>query len=838
MEKNMKKMFFLFLTVLLFSGLSYSQITVTAGSVSAAPGDSVTIPISVTNFSAIGAITLVIQYPSGLSWGRMLNADPQVSGMLAGNSNGKITITWDAIAGMTLASGKLLDLKFLYTGGTDTLKFTTACEIADINTIVKTVSYTNGIVKPLVTGLSGNYYIGAAGTAPGGTNPNFATLKSAIDTLNKSTITGNCNFYITSNLTEPANMGLGVNPGTYTITFKPYTGTVDTVTFTQSTDNAGCSGAWVIGITDLSSTAYPIVPTRNVIIDGSNSANGTTRDLAFRTVATSNTNQYPFRIFGDVSNFTIKNCKVTTGQSVSYGIAITNRNASSINYTPSNITINNCEINNLISLTGQGIGISSSGTPTAFPTGIVFSNNNINAKTRGIFLNFAGSTDIFGNEITINQNNTGYVSSYIYAYVIGNTTTTNFTTNIYNNKMVSISSANATAANGIYGIWVNTRGTYNIYNNFVAGFNATTTAANPSFVLNGIRVDNAEAIAKIYNNSIYIPDVAFTKGTGSWFAAGIYLSNGADTLVNNVIVSDKSADSSYVIYRSGTAGTVYSNNNDLYASASLGMVGYWTNTAAKTLADWKTASSQDAASISLAPGFKSATDLHLSSSATAPMGKGIPISWITKDIDGETRDNPSELGADEIPGITPVELTSFTASAGKNSVKLTWSTATETNNSNFVIEKKTANSAWAQVGTIAGKGTTTEKQNYSFVDTKITSDKVTYRLRQNDFDGSYSYSKEIEVATGVTPSNFDLSQNYPNPFNPSTAIKFSVPFDSKVKIEVYSVTGQLVSTLFNGYKSAGNYEVTMKADNLSSGVYIYKLSAGSVTISKKMQLLK
>lgn len=835
----MKKMFFLFLILLLVSGYSYSQITVTAGNITATPGDSVTIPINVTNFSRVGAITLKIQYTTAaLTWGRALNYDAQLTGALAGASGGVVTIAWDAVAGMNLASGKLLDLKFLYVGGNATLTFTAACEISDVDGNVQTVSYTAGSVKPTPVSLSGNYYIGAPGTGPGGTNPTFSSLKAAIDSINNSTFSGDCTFYITSNLSEAKNMGLGINPDPYKITFKPLAGTVDTVTFAQTTDNAGASGGWLIGIKDLVSSTYPSITTKNITIDGSNAVNGTSRDLVFRTLSTTHTNTYPFRLFGDINNITVKNIVVVTGQSVSYGMLITNRLYSAVNYTPNNVTINNCDVTNKISLTGQGIAISNSGTATAFPTGIVISNNIINATTRGIFLNYAGNTDIFGNTITIDQKTTGYLSSYIYCYVIGNATTTNFVTNIYNNKMTSINSANAAASNGIYGIWINTRGVFNIYNNFIAGFNPTTTAANPNFILQAIRVDNLEAKANIIYNSIYIPDFAFTTGTGKLFVAGLYISNGADTVMNNIIHVAKTVDSTYAIYRAGTAGTLYSNNNLLYTPSALGMIGYFSNAATKTLSDWQTASAGDANSISYDPLLKSATDLHLSGPATAPMGKGAPISWITKDIDGDVRDNPSEIGADEIPGMTPVELASFSASVSGNDVVLKWSTATETNNSNFVVEKKTVNSTWSKVAVIKGNGTTTSRQDYTFVDKNVTSDKIYYRLRQNDFDGSFTYSNEIEVTSNVTPSNFTLSQNFPNPFNPSTVIKYSVPVASKVRIDVYSVTGQLVSTLVDGVVAAGNHEVTMKADNLSSGVYIYKLNAGNVTLSKKMQLLK
>ncbi|MBN2788592.1 MAG: choice-of-anchor J domain-containing protein [Candidatus Delongbacteria bacterium] len=88
--------------------------------------------------------------------------------------------------------------------------------------------------------------------------------------------------------------------------------------------------------------------------------------------------------------------------------------------------------------------------------------------------------------------------------------------------------------------------------------------------------------------------------------------------------------------------------------------------------------------------------------------------------------------------------------------------------------------------------------------------------------------------------NYELEQNYPNPFNPNTTINFSVPHDnSKVKLIVYNVNGQLVSTLFNGVKNLGRHSVTFDASDLNSGVYYYSLDVNGVKEStKKMVLMK
>lgn len=88
------------------------------------------------------------------------------------------------------------------------------------------------------------------------------------------------------------------------------------------------------------------------------------------------------------------------------------------------------------------------------------------------------------------------------------------------------------------------------------------------------------------------------------------------------------------------------------------------------------------------------------------------------------------------------------------------------------------------------------------------------------------------------PSSFELSQNYPNPFNPTTNIKFALPNAANVKLTVFNVIGQEVANLVNGYKDAGTYTIAWDASKLSSGVYIYRLEAGSNVSTKKLALMK
>ncbi len=117
------------------------------------------------------------------------------------------------------------------------------------------------------------------------------------------------------------------------------------------------------------------------------------------------------------------------------------------------------------------------------------------------------------------------------------------------------------------------------------------------------------------------------------------------------------------------------------------------------------------------------------------------------------------------------------------------------------------------------------------------------------FDPDNQILKETSIIDSIDltkPENFSLEQNFPNPFNPSTKIDYSIPVQTSgyipVKLEVYDIIGRKVATLVDEKQSAGNYEIDFPSPdmrlNLASGIYIYKLTAGNYTSSKKMLLLK
>jgi len=197
--------------------------------------------------------------------------------------------------------------------------------------------------------------------------------------------------------------------------------------------------------------------------------------------------------------------------------------------------------------------------------------------------------------------------------------------------------------------------------------------------------------------------------------------------------------------------------------------------------------------------------------------------------------------------IIPVELTSFTATAANDKVIINWSTATELNNLGFEIERssnlndESKNRNWQTLGYVDGSGTTTENQNYSFIDKNPSTGISYYRLKQIDFDGTFKLYNELKIEfSSVT--DYELAQNYPNPFNPSTTIDYSIHVGGHVSLKVYNLLGSEVAMLVDNTQEAGRHSVEFSTENLGtkigSGVYLYTLKSGEFVRTRKMIILK
>ena len=135
----------------------------------------------------------------------------------------------------------------------------------------------------------------------------------------------------------------------------------------------------------------------------------------------------------------------------------------------------------------------------------------------------------------------------------------------------------------------------------------------------------------------------------------------------------------------------------------------------------------------------------------------------------------------------------------------------------------------------AYKGIEIRSATVNITDTSLISVKSGYKLIR---EINSSILTDIAETVTAKPESFNLNQNYPNPFNPATRITYRLPNDGAVQLDVFSVSGELVTTLVSGHQNAGNYSVDFSEKSLPSGMYMYRLSFNNQSIVKKMLLLK
>lgn len=202
----------------------------------------------------------------------------------------------------------------------------------------------------------------------------------------------------------------------------------------------------------------------------------------------------------------------------------------------------------------------------------------------------------------------------------------------------------------------------------------------------------------------------------------------------------------------------------------------------------------------------------------------------------------------------PVELVAFEALQDGHMVQLTWTTASEKNNAGFDIQQRMTQTpvvsvghkgsprdipiTWKTVGFKEGQGTTSQAHTYRHTLSTTVPGRYRFRLKQVDFDGSFSYSAFVEVVVDV-PETLALSANYPNPFNPTTHIDFHVPTPGQATLTVFDVLGREVAVLFDGAAAPDRqYQVTFDGGGLLSGVYLYTLQFGGQQQTGRMLMLK
>jgi hypothetical protein len=191
-------------------------------------------------------------------------------------------------------------------------------------------------------------------------------------------------------------------------------------------------------------------------------------------------------------------------------------------------------------------------------------------------------------------------------------------------------------------------------------------------------------------------------------------------------------------------------------------------------------------------------------------------------------------------------LAGFDAQVDGDAVRLTWQTATETNNAGFRVERRVGEGerggvgAWTRVGFVDGAGTTSKAQTYRFTDAELpfAADTLRYRLKSVDTNGSEATTETVTVLRSAV-EELRLLGTYPNPARSRATVRFAVPEGAgeDVTLRLYDVLGRQVRTVRAGAKP-GRHTLRLETAGLSSGVYVLRLAAGGAVKTRKLTVVR
>ena len=539
-----------------------------------------------------------------------------------------------------------------------------------------------------------------SGTINVGTGETFTSLTNAggiFQALNGAGLSANTTINITSDLTAETgaialNQLTEFGAGGYTLTIKP-SGAARTISGTSAASN---------GLINLNGAD-------RVIFDGSLSG-GTDRSLTLTNLQTGTSTVFWIKsanASNGANNNTIKNSIIngtsvgTTAQTTAGILAGSGVTIGGAAEAPNN---NNTITNNHIyrvqnSLYNQGnVGFDQNWTITnnEFGSAVEADKN----RFRGMLMGNANNFVISGNTVLGVGNftsTTGALTGIQIAFTVTNGTITG-------NRISNVQNLSATGT-GAFGMQLGATLTTNILiaNNFIWNVQAAGSATVASNG-HGITVNGAATAGgyKIYHNSINLNTDQASGTTAALNVTVAVVAAGALDVRDNIFANTQTAGATRYSVYSAAPATVFStiNYNDYFSTGSVGFIG---GSARVTLADWQTATTQDANSLAIDPQFVSPTDLHLQ--AMSPVANlGTPLAEVTTDIDGDTRSATTpEIGADELaPVVAPgsLQFSSATYSVGEAGPTATI-TVTRTGGSSGIVG---ASYATVAGGTATGGG--------------------------------------------------------------------------------------------------------------------------------------
>ncbi len=673
------------------------------------------------------------------------------------------------------------------------------------------------------TPLSGNYNIDSLQTSP-----NYTSLTNAINDLNSRGVSGPVTFTLTQDIynTTYETFPLTINEfigasATNRVTIKPATGLNVTITSNVGNGAFRLNGADFVTINGSNNGTN----SRNLTI--ANSANGTCvwlSSLGFNAGATNNI----------ITNTNIVGSSLTAGVT---GIVMTGNSIANDGDDNDNNTISFNRFNSM------STGIFVRGGSTGLVDSLRILNNRIGSDTALQIVDFKGIDMARVNASNINSNTVfGMVSTTTQKAAIElNGAVTNTTINTNTIRNIEYVGTGGWAARGISASTGTGNNNITIANNMITGVLADAWGTGFTYQCIGILL-NGGTNYNVHFNTINMTgqrDNSFSNNIGAniWVEAG--LTSGV-SLRNNILTNSQTSINStagfnYAVYVNGTGNPFSTINHNLYNSKTTTplvvtpYIGRINGVDITTLANWRTATSGDLNSTGDSAFFVSNFDAHLNGSSIGNFNlKGSPISGITTDIDGQTRNTTFPyMGADEITTAPlPVNLISFNAKKLDENVLLTWITASETNNKGFEIQRSIDGINFKTIDFVKGAGNSVKTVNYTKTDLNafdlLKVEKIYYRLNQIDFDGNNELSNIREVTKNET--TLGGIKVYPNPFNNAISIETNGLDQLENTITVNDITGKLVSKSVVIFEKGNSSYTITNLEKLPAGIYFVKVA--------------
>ncbi len=510
---------------------------------------------------------------------------------------------------------------------------------------------------------------------------------------------------------------------------------------------------------------------------------------------------------------------------------------------------------------------------------LTLTSNAANAQLMGI--NVVGNNvniSITGNTVRYLESNTANTGTGNSAALIGlRSAHASGSANTIGTNTISALSSVSASAEQIIGILVTTTsgpGT-GIYRNLVHSFSSTSGSQVGIYVLDGIDdyrnnmirlgldaggdVTGGVSITGIredagtnnfYFNSVYIGGTGVT-GSADSYAFRSSVTTNTRVAQNNIFMNARSNGTGtgkhygVAVGGSGASPTgLTMNYNDYFVSGTGGVFGSYNGSDVTSFANWKNTDGAagsgpglDGNSFHSDPKFVAPTaatpDLHVQSAGTPIESRGTAIVAVTDDYDGEARASftPTDIGADAgnfTASALPVTFFAFTARSTQLGNLLQWTTATESDNKGFEVQRSSNGLHYEVIGfvyTAALYGNSSSPLAYQFVDAK-GSGTLYYRLRQVDLDGRFAYSKVVMIKESAGTSPAKILSVYPNPARERAWIRVSLKQHEKLSVMVTNISGTLVHQQWIEL-GPGIHQVPLDLHHLPAGNYRVNLSTGS-----------